>query len=39
VTSTVRDKIKAYFEAHGYERIDAYLKLDATNWYYRPRPQ
>jgi FkbM family methyltransferase len=36
---TVRDKIKAYFEAHGYERIDAYLKLDATNWYYRPRPQ
>ena len=38
-TLTVRDAIKAYFEAHGYERIDAYLKLDPGNWYYRPRAQ
>jgi hypothetical protein len=32
-----RAAIAAYFAAHGYERIDAYLEHDAFNWYFRPR--
>jgi FkbM family methyltransferase len=36
-TATVRDQIAAYFESHGYERIDEYLKRDPSNWYFRPR--
>ena len=35
---SVREAIAAYFDAHGYERIDAYLSYDPVNWYYRPRP-
>jgi FkbM family methyltransferase len=35
-TRTIRDAISAYFAAHDYERIDAYLEYDAQNWYYRP---
>lgn len=35
----VRDRLAAYFAAHGYERIDAYLEFDAGNWYYRPQPR
>lgn len=30
-------EIAAYFEAHGYERIDAYLAHDPVNRYYRPK--
>ena len=37
-TESVRKAIAAYFDAHGYERIDAYLSYDPVNWYYRPRP-
>lgn len=37
-TESVREPIAAYFDAHGYERIDAYLSYDPANWYYRPRP-
>jgi FkbM family methyltransferase len=37
-TESVREPIAAYFDAHGYERIDAYLSYDPVNWYYRPRP-
>lgn len=29
-----REKLVAYFEKHGYERIDE--KRDSTNWYFRP---
>ena len=32
----VRERISAYFESHGYERIDAYLRYDEHNWYYTP---
>lgn len=35
---TVRAFIAEYFPRHGYERIDAYLKYDTVNWYYRRRP-
>lgn len=35
----VREAIAPYFEAHGYERIDAYLAHDVANWYFRPRPE
>jgi FkbM family methyltransferase len=38
VSPSVRDKIVAYFAAHGYERIDEYTKHDSVNWYYRPKP-
>ena len=34
---TIRSAIAAYFESHGYERIEEYLKVDAVNWYYTPR--
>lgn len=34
----VQQAILAYFTAHGYERIDEYLKHDAVNWYFRPAP-
>ncbi len=37
-SESVREAIAAYFDAHGYERIDAYLSYDPANWYYRPRP-
>jgi len=33
----IRERIAAYFAAHGYERIDAYLRHDELNWYYTPR--
>lgn len=32
----VRERLLAYFAAHGYERIDAYLAVDEINWYFRP---
>jgi hypothetical protein len=37
VSPSVREKIHAYFIAHDYERIEAYLKHDTVNWYYRPK--
>jgi FkbM family methyltransferase len=30
------EELKSYFAAHGYSRIDAYLKYDETNWYFTP---
>jgi FkbM family methyltransferase len=36
---SVREQIEAYFAAHDYERIDAYLEYDSVNWYYRPKPE
>ncbi len=30
-------EVGPYFEEHGYERIDEYLKYDVVNWYYKPR--
>ena len=35
----VRERISAYFEEHGYERIDAYLKHDPVNWYFTPKKE
>lgn len=32
-----RASVSAYFEAHGYERIKAYLPHDVANWYYAPK--
>ena len=32
----IQDELLAYFTRHGYERIDAYLEVDAINWYFRP---
>jgi FkbM family methyltransferase len=32
-----RRKISEYFAKHGYERIDAYLKHDRINWYFKPK--
>ena len=29
--------LSEYFERNGYQRIDAYLKYDATNWYFTPK--
>jgi FkbM family methyltransferase len=31
------EELKKYFAEHGYERIDAYLKYDAINWYFTPK--
>jgi len=35
----VRPKIQAYFDAHGYRRIDRYLERDHANWYFEPVPE
>jgi hypothetical protein len=29
-----RDAIRAYFEKHGYRRIDAYLRRHKEDWYF-----
>jgi FkbM family methyltransferase len=34
---SVQPKIRAYFDAHGYRRIDRYLAHDAVNWYFEPK--
>ena len=34
---SIREQLLAYFDAHGYERIDRYLEADPINWYFRPR--
>ena len=34
---SIREQLLAYFDAHGYERIDRYLEADLLNWYFRPR--
>lgn len=31
-----RSKISEYFRSHGYERIEAYIKHDRVNWYFKP---
>lgn len=31
-----RDGILAYFSAHGYRRLEEYIKYDQTNWYFAP---
>ncbi len=36
-TPSIRKDIQAYFEEHGYERLDRYLAHDAVNWYYAPK--
>jgi FkbM family methyltransferase len=38
VAKRTREPLLAYFSAHGYERIDAYLAVDEVNWYFRPAP-
>jgi FkbM family methyltransferase len=32
--ASTRDKVIAYFEKHGYERIERYLKRDPVNYYF-----
>lgn len=34
-----REKIVAYFAAHGYERIDRYIEYDGVNDYFTPKPK
>ena len=36
-TVAVRERLLAYFGAHGYERLDKYLVHDAINWYFAPK--
>jgi FkbM family methyltransferase len=33
----VREAILAYFQAHGYVRLDEYFLYDQRNWYFTPR--
>jgi len=33
----VQPQIQAYFDAHGYERIERYRARDDVNWYFTPR--
>jgi len=33
----IKPQLLAYFDAHGYERIDRYLEHDAVNWYFTPK--
>jgi FkbM family methyltransferase len=33
-----REKLLKYFADHGYLRIDRYLELDLTNYYFTPKP-
>ena len=35
----IQQALTLYFDAHGYERIDAYHPYDWINWYYRPKPE
>jgi FkbM family methyltransferase len=35
----IQAALTSYFDAHGYERIDAYHEYDWINWYYRPKPE
>jgi len=34
---SIQEAILAYFQAHGYERIDRYLAADSVNGYFQPR--
>ena len=34
-----REVLLAYFEKHGYRRLDEYLEHDQTNWYFAPKPR
>jgi FkbM family methyltransferase len=37
--AATREKIVAYFLAHGYEQLERYLKYDKTNFYFTPKGQ
>ena len=37
VSGKTQAAVAEYFAAHGYERIDEYLKHDYVNWYYTPK--
>jgi hypothetical protein len=32
-----REPLQEYFDAHGYSRLERYLKHDPFNYYYRPK--
>lgn len=36
-TTAVRERLLAYFAAHGYERLEKYLAHDLANWYFAPK--
>jgi FkbM family methyltransferase len=38
VTEKVRERVLAYFAAHGYVSIPRYSLVDQVNWYFEPRP-
>jgi len=38
-TLAVRERLLAYFGAHGYERLEKYLAHDPTNWYFAPKAE
>jgi hypothetical protein len=35
----IQPQLLAYFEKHGYERIERYLERDAVNWYFTPKAE
>ena len=34
---STRERIRRYFESHGYRRIEEYLERDSANWYFEPK--
>jgi len=36
---STRDRILAYMESHGYERLDRYREHEIANWYFAPKKQ
>jgi hypothetical protein len=36
-TASVRERLLAYFAAHGYERLERDLAHAPANWYFAPR--
>jgi FkbM family methyltransferase len=35
----IRPQLLAYFDAHGYERIERYAEHDLVNWYFAPKAE
>jgi FkbM family methyltransferase len=35
--NTTRERIRRYFESHGYRQIEEYLERDPVNWYFEPK--
>ncbi len=35
--NATRERIRRYFESHGYRQIEEYLERDLVNWYFEPR--